>query len=45
VQLPSALEVIETGTFYGCTSLAQIDLPDTLTEIGSSVFLGCDSLK
>ena len=33
--------------FYGCTSLASITIPDSVTEIGDffgSVFEGCTSL-
>lgn len=33
------------GSFYGCTSLAKIILPETLTSIGNSAFYGCTGLE
>jgi len=32
------------GTFYGCTSLTEINLPEGLTSIGDCAFYGCRSL-
>lgn len=32
-------------TFARCTSLASIDIPDSVTEIGDGAFLRCTSLK
>ena len=39
------LTTIEVDTFSGCTSLAEITIPDSVTEIGSSAFSGCTSLS
>lgn len=39
------IEVLEKMTFQECQNLKGIVLPDTLKEIGSSVFLGCTSLN
>ena len=36
---------IETYAFSGCSVLASISLPDTLTVIGNSAFSGCRSLQ
>ena len=33
------------NTFYGCTSLQSIQLPESLTAIGGSAFYGCSSLQ
>ena len=32
------------GAFYGCTSLTNVELPDTLTTIGRYAFKNCSSL-
>lgn len=36
-------EIGECG-FHGCSALASIELPDTLTVIGKSAFMGCKAL-
>lgn len=38
VILPKGLESIEENTFFGCKSLKNIELPSTLTRIGSDAF-------
>lgn len=35
---------IESGAFYGCTSLASISIPNSVTSIGSEAFLCCTGL-
>lgn len=35
---------VGSGAFYGCTSLSEINLPDSVTKIGDSAFYGCSSL-
>ena len=41
----SQVEVILSQTFKYCTSLEYMELPDTITEIGSHAFKGCTALK
>ena len=45
VVLPDGLRVIESGVFQSCTSLKEITIPQTVCEMGQSVFDGCTSLK
>ncbi|MGN0813805.1 MAG: leucine-rich repeat protein [Candidatus Coproplasma sp.] len=35
---------LNSGAFYECEFLTEINLPDGLTEIGSQAFYGCESL-
>lgn len=49
VSIPSEIkgykvEGIDDNAFYGCTSLASITIPDTVSYIGESAFSGCTSL-
>ena len=39
VVLPTALAVIPNDTFVECTVLSSVELPDTLTDIGSHAFM------
>jgi len=36
--------VIGEGAFYGCYSLAEVDMNDNIREIGAKAFYGCSSL-
>ena len=44
VTLPSNLKSIPSYAFQDCDLLSAIELPDSVTEIGSGAFLGCTSL-
>lgn len=41
----SVLEEIEDQAFFGCTLLDEIQLPDTVSTMGSKVFKNCGALK
>ncbi|MBQ8959823.1 MAG: leucine-rich repeat domain-containing protein [Ruminococcus sp.] len=50
IQIPETLEGcpvtgIRDNAFYECSSLRQISLPDTLTELGHHCFYACTSLE
>ena len=36
---------IDANAFSDCTKLTEINLPDTITDIGESAFAGCTSLE
>lgn len=44
VKLSASLECIEDSTFYNCTDLTAIDIPDSVTEISEGAFSGCSAL-
>lgn len=44
-ELENASSTASCYSFYGCTNLAGILLPDSLTSIGSEAFYGCKNLK
>ena len=44
-QQPSSLEFLAGSTFYGCTSLEEIELPEGMTTIYGRDFYNCTSLK
>ena len=49
VVIPSSFEgtpvsTIGNSAFYGCTSLQNITIPDSVTSIGDSAFYGCTGL-
>lgn len=35
----------DEGAFYNCTSLATVNIPNTVEEIGNFAFYGCSKLK
>ena len=37
-------DYIQIGSFYGCSSLTSIEMPNNVTNIGGSAFSGCSSL-
>ena len=37
--------MIKNCTFWGCSGLKKIDIPDSVMEIGESAFGGCEGLK
>ena len=41
----SPLSVLGDFSFYGCTALESVSLPDTLKTIGAGCFRGCTSLR
>lgn len=41
----SQLTTISKRAFYGCSSLREFDMPNTVTSIGTEVFRGCSSLN
>jgi hypothetical protein len=48
ISLPSTIERMSgAGSFYSCTSLTTVNIPDTVTSIrfGSGSFRGCDKLS
>ena len=45
VVLPEGLQTIESGVFQRCTNLKEITIPQSVREMGQSVFYGCTSLK
>lgn len=45
VVLPEGLTTIEWFAFYGCASLVDVSIPDTVREIGHAVFDGCPGVS
>lgn len=44
-EIKAGTEVICDSAFRGCTSLEQINIPDSVTSIGNRAFRGCISLE
>ena len=44
IRLPRVLR-IGAQAFCGCTALAEVNIPDGVTELGDGVFAGCRSLQ
>ncbi len=45
MSVPSGVEEIGDGAFYGCADLSRVTLPATVKAIGQSAFGGCESLQ
>lgn len=45
VVLPEGLATIEWFAFYGCASLVDVSIPDSVREIGHAVFDGCPGVS
>ena len=43
--MPYGVEIIVDNAFQVCTSLSEITLPESLSEMGESVFFGCANLE
>ncbi len=43
--VPSSVEVIEGGAFYGCTQLQEVSLPSTLKTLCDQSFAECNELS
>lgn len=44
IDLPEGLETVEVSAFGG-TSIKEIDIPSTVTEVGSNLFIDCTTLE
>ena len=44
-KIPASVKIIGSSAFYGCKSLASVDLPEGITEIGNSAFYNCTGLQ
>lgn len=44
VTIPSTVDTIGRGTFYGCHGLTSVTIPDGVSSIGNSAFSGCSGL-
>lgn len=45
VKLPTTLTMIDSNSFYGCSSLETIVIPENVTRIGEYAFAFCENLK
>lgn len=45
VTFAEGLQILDNDTFEGCTALTEIDLPNTLCEIGEYAFRDCTKIK
>ena len=43
--MPEGLLKIESGAFWNCDGLTAVQLPDSVTTLGGSVFRYCDNLE
>ena len=41
ISIPNGVDIIEPGTFNKCTSLTSVDIPESVTSIGSQAFSYC----
>jgi hypothetical protein len=42
--IPDSVTDIETGAFYGCSSLTSVTIPNSVTSIGDEAFIFCTGL-
>lgn len=45
ITLPESLVKIEEGSFHGCDHLKELDIPDSVTEIGQLAFRFCTNIE
>ena len=43
--IPSTVNSIAAGAFYGCTSITSVTIPSTVTEIGMLAFTNCTNMQ
>lgn len=44
IVLPSTINVIAAGAFYGCSNLDKVTLPESITQLGAACFAYCTNL-
>lgn len=44
VTIAAGVAAIPSGAFKGCATLTSIDIPDTVTSLGTHIFYGCSAL-
>ena len=44
-EIPSTVEIIEKYAFQNCMSLTSVTIPDSVTNISGSAFIGCNKLE
>ncbi len=45
VTLPDNIKELKYGAFYGCASLKEVRMPDSVTSLGNYLFKGCSGIK
>ena len=44
-KLPAKLQLIGEGAFRNCEKLSKVEIPESVLEIGSQAYVGCDALN